>query len=429
MVQWAVDGNEESWLNEGLSELSAMLTGYGASWFADGFLRDPELQLNTWPESDDRGLSYGSAFMFVAYFFERYGEEATRTLVRDAANGLTSIADTLAAIDARDPSTGEPVTVVDLFADWVVANMLMDESVGDGRYAYVFEEMSRLRPFNPVRILAADAGAVQYRAPQWGGYYLRIPGDIKPQTYRLTFSGDETVGLAATSAYSGRYAWWSNRGDESDMRLTRAFDLTGLDSATLVFKTWYHIEELWDYAYVMISTDGGATWIPQATARTTTEDPHGNAYGPGYTGQSDGWVEERIDLTPYVGGEVLVRFEYITDDAVNQPGMLIDDVAIPEARYFENFEGSPDEWAIQSWVSEGWLLTDNVLPQRFLVQLVQPGNSAQPVTRLLGETDAPSGEWEITVGGAMGDAVIIVSGLAPVTTEPARFTLSLETLP
>ena len=54
----------------------------------------------------------------------------------------------------------------------------------------------------------------------------------------------------------------------------------------------------------MVSTDGGATWTPITTTRTTDEDPHGNAYGPGYTGQSGGWVQESIDLTPYVGQQI-----------------------------------------------------------------------------------------------------------------------------
>lgn len=421
MVHWSVDSNEDTWVNEGLSEMAAMLAGYGASWFASGFLEEPELQLNDWPDSDDRGLSYGSAFMFMAYLFERYGEEATRALVRDTENGLTSISNTLAAIDARDPATGEPVDAADLFADWVVANLLMDPSLGDGRYAYVFEDMARLLPIRPARQLVAGADEKTYDAPQWGGYYFAVPGGSNEQTVTLRFTGADTVGLVAASAHSGRFAWWSNRGDDSDMRLTRAFDLSSVTAATLSFQTWYDIEELWDYAYVMLSTDGGATWMPQATSRTTTTDPHDNAYGPGYTGQSGEWVEEHIDLTPYVGGEVLVRFEYITDDAVNRPGMLIDDVAVPELGYTEDFENG-----VGDWVSEGWLLTDNVLPQRFLVQWVQPGNTTQPVTRLLGENDMPSGEWTFNVGGAAGDAVIVVSGLAPVTTEPARFRVALH---
>ena len=45
-----------------------------------------------------------------------------------------------------------------------------------------------------------------------------------------------------------------------------------------------------------------------------------------------------MDLTPYAGKEILVRFEMITDDAVNMPGLLIDKIAIPEIGYTDNVE-------------------------------------------------------------------------------------------
>jgi len=72
---------------------------------------------------------------------------------------------------------------------------------------------------------------------------------------------------------------------------------------------------------------------------------------------------------------------------------------------------------------------DNILPQRFLVQIVQPWQAGAPVVRWLGPDDMPQGEWEFTVGGDYGDATIVVSGLAPVTTEPAAYSFSVTPLP
>ena len=420
MVHWHIDQNEEAWLNEGASELAAMIAGYGASGFAGSFLRDPALQLNTWPEDDNRGAHYGAAFMFMAYFYDRYGEAATTALIRSPLNGLSGIEAALDAIDATDPSTGAPVTLVDLFGDWLVANLLQDPSVGDGRYAYYLEPMQYLPPASPTHPLAASAEPLELAAPQWGAHALVLPGGPEPRTYRLTFEGSETVSIVPVDAHSGAYMWWSNRADESDTRLTRAFDLTDISRATLNFWTWYHIEEGWDYAYVTVSTDGGARWTPLESAHTTAEDPHSNAYGPGYTGRSEGWVEETIDLTPYAGQEILLRFEYVTDDAVTQAGLILDDIRIPEIGYFEDFESGDG-----GWQSEGWLRMDNRLPQEFLVQLVQPDAADTPVTRLLGPGGAAPDTWTITAGGEAGEAVILVSGLAPVTTEPARYRLTL----
>lgn len=419
MVHWNVDSNEDTWLNEGLSELAAMIAGYGASDFTPDFLAAPSFQLNTWPEDDDRGLHYGAAFAFLAYFYERYGEEATTTLVSEAKNGLESVEQALVAIGATDPATGEPVTLVDLFADWLATNLIQDASVSDGRYAYTFSEMMSLPKATITETLAPGTEPVESAAPQWGPDYLALPASSTPQTFHFTFDGSEEVSLVPATAHSGEMMWWSNRGDESDSRLTRAFDLTGVDSATLNYWTWYWIEEGWDFGYVMVSTDGGATWTPLDTPLTTTDDPHGNSYGPGYTGQSGDWVQESLDLTPYAGQAILVRFEYITDDAVTQPGLIIDDVSVPEIEYSEDFESGDG-----GWTSEGWILMNNRLPQTFLVEVVAPG-AETPVTRLLGPQDGTQGEWDIPVSGE-GDTVIVIAGLAPVTTEPAAYTYTLS---
>jgi immune inhibitor A len=419
MVQWHVDENEDTWVNEGLSELSTMITGYHPDSFSMSFLNQPDIQLNTWPEEPNERIShYGASFLFMAYFYQRYGEAATTTLVRDPENGMKGIDTALLTVGATDPATGQPVTTDDLFADWLVANLLQDPALGDGRYGYTAPDLGGLVHATITDDLNLDGRPVSLSGPQWGANYLRISGGSTPEKVRISFKGARTVSVVPTDAHSGAYMWWSNRADSSDTRLTHTFDLSRVTQATLTYWTWYHIENLWDYGYVMVSTDDGATWTPLASSRMTTDDPHANAYGPGYTGESDGWVHEAVDLTPYAGQKIQVCFEYITDDAVTQPGMIVDDVSIPEIGYTDDFESGPGDWT-----SEGWLLMDNVLTQDFSVQVVQTANRAQPVTRWIGRGDDPRSEREITVGGEYGDAVLVVSGLAPVTTEPATYSV------
>ena len=74
--------------------------------------------------------------------------------------------------------------------------------------------------------------------------------------------------------------------------MTREFDLSSLQQATLTFTAWYSIEENWDYAYVQVSTDGGSTWDILQGSLASTDNPSLNAYGPGYTGESEGWVSD-----------------------------------------------------------------------------------------------------------------------------------------
>src|SRR5207249_903432 len=100
--------------------------------------------------------------------------------------------------------------------------------------------------------------------------------------------------------------WWSNRADSADSRLTREVDLTTATAATLRFTTWYDLERDFDYAYVAVSVDGGATWNTQPGRYSTTTDPNGANLGASFTGKSGGslpaqWLDESVDLGAYAG--------------------------------------------------------------------------------------------------------------------------------
>ncbi len=66
MIQFPVDRNDVSWLNEGFAEVGVFLNGYypaGKDW---GYVQNPDLQLNDWVDnsSPDFGPHYGSEFSF-----------------------------------------------------------------------------------------------------------------------------------------------------------------------------------------------------------------------------------------------------------------------------------------------------------------------------------------------------------------------------
>jgi hypothetical protein len=242
----------------------------------------------------------------------------------------------------------------------------------------------------------------------------------------VSFCGTTDTSLVSTDAYSGDYAWWSSRSDDSDARLTRSFDLSGLSSASLRFWHWYDLEEGYDYGYVVASTDGGKTWDVLEGTNSSDLDPVGNAFGVGYTGTSGGdsypvWVEEQVDLSRYTGGTVLVRFEYVTDDAVNYPGWLIDTVSVPELAYYADFEVDDG-----GWQSEGWLLTDNLLPQSWSVQVIEKGLFSADVRKLSVGDDACGQTTLHDVGRTGRHTVLVVSATAPLTTEEAKYVFNLN---
>jgi hypothetical protein len=410
MIRANLENNEDNWLNEGLSEFTQVYLGYDTLGQALSFLAMPITQLNTWSEDGPRAPHYGAAMMFVLYFYERYGPDALNALSGDLSKGLTSFDNVLRAMD--EPGVNE------FFADWVLANWYLNPSLDDGRYGYSLLAPGLASPF-PV------ASAFEYpftwtgQANQYSADYFVLDNLQGVQSLDISASFMDTVQLFPVKPDSGRWVWYSNKADYSDTTLTHPFDLSAVDSATLNFRAWYHIEDLWDFGYVTVSTDGGATWDILATPQMTLDNPHNTGYGPGYSGQSGGWLDETISLDEYAGSQILLRFEMITDDAITQPGLVIDDVSIPEIGYASDFESGED-----GWTAEGWVYTDNLLPQQAWIQVAQRVGNEVIVNRWL----APAEDhWTLPLADGAQQVIVAVSPFAPLTTVPARYTLTINT--
>ncbi|MGY1731552.1 immune inhibitor A domain-containing protein [Geodermatophilus sp. SYSU D01045] len=136
---------------------------------------------------------------------------------------------------------------------------------------------------------------------------------------------DREVTTDIGDPYEGEDFWYSGQGDDLDHSM-----LTPLPAGatTLTAKVRYDIEQDWDYAYVVYSTDGGKTFTPLATNLSTTTDPNGQNFGHGITGSTDGeWVDLTASLAGVPAG-AQVGFRYWTDGAATEPGLQVDAVQI-----------------------------------------------------------------------------------------------------
>jgi immune inhibitor A len=419
MVHWFADPNEDSWVNEGLSELAEHLCGYSKDGRIRVFAANPDIQLTNWENSGQVTSHYAASFLFMAYFAERFGPDWTRDLVANEQNGT-------AGFDAVLREHGTTLLFTDVFADWVVANYLDGESGSRDVAPYLYQGLDvQVQPEQVVSTYPTQGdGSVN----QYGADYIELGPSA--QDLQLEFHGETTTRLVPNTAHSGRYQWWSNCGDNSDMTLTRAFDLRGVGRPTLQAWLWYDIEDGWDYAYVEVSADGGETWQILPGQYTTTRNPSGQSYGPGYTGQSGEsgfstsgaaqWIEEAVDLSSFAGQRVLIRFEYITDDAVNHSGLCIDDIRIPQLRYSYDAEEGDG-----GWVAQGFVRTDNTLPQHYLVQVIRLDENAT-VQRLWVE-----GENGVTltmprVEAEAGRSMLVISAVTRFSHEPARYQYEIQ---
>jgi len=393
LIHWSADPSEDSWVNEGLSQVAAEAVGAGGDW-VDSFLDKPDTQLTFWPEIGDSAIHYAASELFFSYLLDHYGgRENAKELLAVQGNGIAGVDEYLKAY-GKD--------FVDVFSDWIVANYA---DAADGPFSHLNSE-SRIQTFTTVD----SAGEGESDVGQFASDYIDVTDPLSGSTF--FFDGAEEVGIGVPE-HDGAF-WWSGRGDGIDTKLTKAFDLRGLQRATLRFDAWYEIEEGWDYGYVAVSVDSGATWTAIPGRETTDYDPVEAAYGPGYTGESGGWVAEEVDLSAYAGRKVLVRFEYVSDDATSFTGLAVDNIELPELQYGDDADGNSD------WTPDGFTSVSGRLPQQFVIQLVAGERENPTVSRI--DLDAEN-RVEISLAGP---AMIVVSGIVEGTAEPAGYRWELR---
>ncbi len=152
-------------------------------------------------------------------------------------------------------------------------------------------------------------GPMEYNTKQAQGLFVVLP--------------KKTVVTNIGAPYAGSYYYYSSAGDNLDNFMYKPFNLAA--GSTLSAKVKYNIELDWDYAYLVYSTDNGATWIPIQTNLSTTTDPNGQNKGFGITGISSGWVDLTANLPT---GNVLLGFRYWTDANTGGFGFMADEINI-----------------------------------------------------------------------------------------------------
>lgn len=418
MIHWNVHRDRDVWLDEGCSEIAMYLNGYDPGSFDEIFENAPDTQLNAWASDPSMSLAhYGAAYLFLRYLMDHYGGEAfIKDLMMQPGLGVD-------AIDAVVKRAGDPAGFEGAYKDWLIANAANDPGVAGGQYSYT--EGGQVAVHRTVQSYPSTRGDSVH---QYGADYLKLEGDTGPLS--VTFKGNSLARVIPVDPHSGQGYWYSNRRDSGDASMTRTFDLTGVRRATLQFWTWYDIEAGFDYAYVETSTDGGRNWETLKGRYTTTTNPNGQSFGYGWTGKSGvnssshstaRWVQESVDLSQYAGKRVQVRFEYVTDEGYNGPGFAVDDLRIPETGYSDNAETD------NSWDARGFVRIGSTMPERWFVAVIEQG--ATTAVKEMRVDASGTGTLDLAgIGGRspLRDVIVVVSPMAPKTTELASYTLTIK---
>ena len=416
MIHWYQDRNEETWVNEGFSMLAEHVNNYDAGGFDWEYMDNTDMQLNDWGgDVGDNGPHYGASYIFFVYFLDRFGDDATKALVRHDENGFTGIEKVMEELDLVNPTTEKPYTANEFFADWAVANLLQDTSIENGRYGYLSYSPTYVDMEKSIMACPTKLNGDVY---QYGVDYIEIDcGSLDS----IQITASEAVRLLPFNApSSGDYFIWSNVGDESNSHLSQTFDLSQVSGeAALTFKTWYDIEEDYDYIYISASTDG-QTWRILDSENCTSDNPSGNSYGCGWNGTTSGWIDEKVDLSDYVGQTVTLRFDYVTDAAVNGKGMAIDDLAIDAIGYSTDLETD-----LGGWTAEGFVRVQNHLPQTMNLTIVTYTNNGISVDHrsFQGDLVIPASELP---SDSIEKIVLIISGTTPFTREKATYSIDIR---
>lgn len=427
MIHWFWHPGDDSWQNEGMSVVAQHINKYSVEGMDDALLHTPDTMLGGWKGDEHDFIRYGAGFLFLDYLAQHYGGY---DILRDM---LTTPQQDPLNVDAVLAASGTKDRFNDVFGKYVLANLLNDPAIANGIYAYpdipnkraTIDERVATYPYT------IGTGDTTNTVNQYAADYYEFNPGTTTGTLTLHFAGQPTVGIVPNTPYKGAAAeWWSNSGNEMDSTLTREFDLSSLAGkpVTLNFAAWYQLEKDYDYAYVAISDDGGKNWTTLPTTTSTKSNPNGGNYGNGMTGASGGgespqWISESVDLSAWAGKKILLRFESISDDAVHFAGMTIDALSIPQLGFSDNV--STDN----SWKADGWIRSNNVLPEQYLAQVVvyTAGQTTPTVVQI--PVDLASGKGQMSFpnfGGSVTRVQLAVSAMAPTTQTPARYSLTAD---
>ena len=413
VLHFHADYGEDSWLDEALASYGgyvagkALFTRHGVHSAAEAFLEVPHVGLTQWQAVEDLSPKYGAGVLFMVYLTERFGDEIAARLLAEQANGWEAVEKVL------QESAG--VSANEIFADWVLANYFMDARRGYGYRALDAD----LEPPKPVASYNSFPATHEGSLPQFGSDYIAVDVRGADKLFVRLWQAPDAQFINERPA-EGDFFAYALTSDSSNSLLSRTIDLSAQRDAWLEFSVWYNLKKDDEYGFVVISEDNGESWRTLSGRYTTESLIYGAFYDEGYTGRSPGWVPERIDLRDFTPGRIMIGFEVVSNIATSYHGMAIDNLRIRAEDFQDGFE-SPDD----AWVAEGWIRTDNRLPNNTWLQVVQENRDGLQLSRTL-----VTGNGELTVDLLPGvsRALVAVSPIVPHTSLPTDFELELYLL-
>lgn len=119
-----------------------------------------------------------------------------------------------------------------------------------------------------------------------------------------------------------------NNNEVSTVTMASEVSLTNTSAAYLSYNAKWALETGWDYVQIQASTDNGLNWTALCGKFTKTGNANQAQGEPLYDGFQNSWVQERIDLSDYLGQNIKIRFLLVSDSWQAYDGFYFDELKI-----------------------------------------------------------------------------------------------------
>ena len=380
------DGNETSWVNEGLSDFTEVITGYAdlskhvdekgyeghtqcylgwvsvahPDWNPIPRACGPENGLTAWEDQGDDEIlaDYGFAMYFMNYLYSQGLDKDFFT------SWQHSTLDGIAGLDAALAAAGSSKTFESLLEDELISALIdgyQDNGATGGGAQYENDAAE-------ATIYFSDEANAFPGAPPWGADYLDL-GDGAALT-SVEFNGDGSFEFpdgtewfvddddffTSPDVADGKY------GTEVDASMVRS--VAGHDGEALAFDHYYAMELGWDFGFVQVSTNGGESWTSLACTGTTSDhDPDAFPYVtselPGFTGPSPDTADTstigsattpiHVTCPALPAGSDYIAFRLITDEASEFDGWHVKNITLGGSSLVAN--GDLTGWTNQDFLN------------------------------------------------------------------------------
>lgn len=161
-------------------------------------------------------------------------------------------------------------------------------------------------------------------------YYGQTQQPVADNAANLGNWSTNSWNLTTSYAFAGNQSFtdspfgdYGNNLNQS-IALESPIDLSNTANAILSFWTRWDIESGFDYVQLEVSTDNGNSWQPLCGEYTRAGTANQDEDQPLYDGNQKEWVREEINLKDYLGDQILLRFQLVTDQYTTKDGFYFD---------------------------------------------------------------------------------------------------------